>query len=193
LQFSVFGALFALAAVLLAGCGIFDPEKNPVPPPEPPAEYVIPSQPGYVLNNLEIAYSHRDSTAYKEVYDSTYVGSSLDQSDTNPETISFTYSEEVAHIAALARSPTISSVTFDVGPATSWNRLTSDDPSHPEWAVIQIAGTSLDVQVTDGRDTWQASGLKEYFQFSFAPTTPAPSSPSDTLWKIVRWVETRSP
>jgi hypothetical protein len=30
-------------------------------------------------------------------------------------------------------------------------------------------------------------------QFRFKPTTPAPSSPSDTLWKIVSWTEVNVP
>jgi hypothetical protein len=192
-QCSALGVLFALTAVSLAGCGIFDPKQSKKPPIEPPAVYVIPFLPGNVLHNLEIAYSRRDTTAYKNLYDSSYVGVSENLNDP-PGTVplSFTYSDEVAHITKLASVPTISSVTFELGPETSWNRLESDDPSHPDWAVIQIAGSSLDIQITEGVNTLQASGSNEFFQFSFQPTTPA-ASPTDTLWNIVKWRETVGP
>jgi hypothetical protein len=181
-----------LAAMVLSGCG--DDSNNPAkPPPSPPAMYMDRSSPQNVLHNLEIAYPQRDSTEYKALYDSSYVGTSEDLNDP-PGTIpfSFTYSDEVGHVAALARTPTISSVTFELGPEISWGRLESSDPSHPEWATIQIAGSSIDIQVTDGISTIQASGSNEFFEFTFKPTTPEYFSPTDTLWKIVRWRESRA-
>ena len=186
-------ASVVLASVVLAGCGIFDPTQGGPPPKIDRPVYAILSQPGFVLNALELAYSHRDSTGYKALYDSSYVGTSEDLNDP-PGTvpISFTYADEVAHVAALERSPTITSVTFELGPETSWTRLESDDPSHPEYAVIQIAGSNLDIQVTEGSNTLRASGSSEFFEFTFKPTTPAPGSPSDTLWKIVKWRESRA-
>ena len=88
-------------------------------------------------------------------------------------------------------TPTISSVNVSFGPPSSWNRFESGDPSHPEWAAIQIAGTSLDIQITDGSNTWQASGSAEFLEFMFKPTLDS-ASPTDTLWRIVRWTESRS-
>jgi hypothetical protein len=194
LRFAALAALVAFSALLVAGCGIFDPKKSGKIPPDIPPEYVIPFQPGNVLVNLEIAYSTRDTAGTKVVYDSSYVGISEDLSDPPGTTpASFTYFDEVAHVASLRRTPGISSVSFELGPETSWTRLESNDPSHPDWAVIQIAGSSLDIQVTEGINTLQAEGSKEFFEFSFKPTTPAPGSPTDTLWKIVKWTETRSP
>jgi len=181
-----------LAAMILSGCG--DSNNPAKPPPAAPVAYMMRSTPQNVLHNLEIAYSHMDSSEYKGLYDSSYVGTSQDLNDppgTMP--LSFTYSDEVGHVAALRRSPTISSVSLELGQTSSWNRLESSDPSHPEWAAIQIAGTSFDIQVTDGYNTVQASGSHEFFEFLFKPSAPEYLSPTDTLWQIVRWTETRSP
>jgi hypothetical protein len=194
-QWAAFAAFLVLSVVFLAGCGIFDPPRNPEKPPDPPPVYLVPFLPQNVLTNLELAYSHRDSVACQAIYDSSYVGTSQDLNDPPNTTPSeFFYTDEVHHVAALYHLPTITSVSFSLGPATSWDRIGSNDPSHPDWAVIQIAGSSLDIQVTDsnGDNTWQASGQYEFFEFAFKPTPPAPGSPSDTLWKIVRWTETRS-
>jgi hypothetical protein len=191
LRFAMFQAFVAASA--LSGCG---DDSGPTKPPAGgggPSTYAVRSSPQNVLHNLEIAYATRDTTAYKDLYDSSYVGISEDLNDppgTPP--LSVTYSDEMAHIAALAQSPTISSVTFELGPESSWNRLASDDPSHPEWALIQIAGTSLDIQIMDGVNAFQVTGSNEFFQFTFQPTTPEASSPTDTLWKIVKWRESRA-
>ena len=111
------------AGWILSGCGNKD---NPVKPPNNPpgSAYIIRSTPQNALINLELAYSHRDSTECKELYDSSYVGTSEDYYDP-PGTVplSFTWSDEVGHVATLARVPTISSVTLSFGPSASWNRL----------------------------------------------------------------------
>lgn len=194
LRFAALGALVALSALLVAGCGIFDPKKSGKIPPDLPPEYLTPFQPENALANLKSAYSARDTAGTKVVYDSSYVGTSDDLNDP-PGTIpsQFTYFDEVAHVASLRRNPAITSVSFELGPPTSWTRLESTDPSHPDWAVIQISGSNLDIQVTEGVDnTLRVQGLNEFFEFSFKPTAPAPGSPTDTLWKIVRWRETRA-
>jgi len=181
-----------VAAWGLSGCG----KDNLVKPPDPPgpgSAYLVRSTPQNVLTDLEIAYSHRDSTETKALYDSSYVGTSQDLNDPPGTTpLSFTYSDEIAHVAALARSTTISSISLDLGPSASWNRLESNDPSHPEWAVIQIAGSGFKVECTDGPNTWQASGSYEFFEFMFKPATPESTSPTDTLWTIVKWQEVRA-
>src|SRR5439155_26370222 len=193
LRFTVLAGVLVLLAVVVAGCGIFDPKRSSGKPPELPPEYEIPYYPGAVLSNLEMAYSHRDSVGYKALYDSSYVGTSQDLNDPPGTTpISLTYTDEVAHIARLASKPSITSAYMNLGPISSWTRLESNDPSHPEWAVIQIAGTSLTVRVTEGTDEYVATGSTDFFEFAFKPTTPAPISTTDTLWNIVRWRETRA-
>jgi hypothetical protein len=186
-------AIFALLAVVVAGCGLFDPKRSGGKPPDVPPQYQVPFNPTIVLENLQTAYSHRDSVGYKANYDSSYTGTSKDFLDPQTPTISLTYADEVAHIARLASDPTITSAYMSLGPKISWDRLQSDDPSHPDWAVIQIAGSQLDVQVEQPPDTWKVGGSSEFFTFKFKPTTPASISPTDTLWNIVRWEESRSP
>ena len=173
----------------LAGCGIFSPDEDPQPPVQPPIKYEIPSLPGFVLNNLIVAYTTRDSSGYKDVYDSTYTGTSIDLNDTGTS-IDLVYDDEIAHIRALASTPTVTNTLLDFGPSSTWKRLPSDDPSHPEWALIQISGSNYRVEVTDGQTTYGAIGEGGTFQeFAFNPTLES-ASPTDTLWKIVRWKET---
>src|SRR5439155_6588993 len=170
-----------LAAMVLSGCGkdSVKPTENGVVFSDP---YPVLSTPQNVLSALEEAYSHRDSVEYKALYDPSYVGISRDQNDppgTAP--ITLTYADEVAHVAKLASWSTITSAYMSLGPSASWTRLASNDTSHPEWADIQIAGSSLNVRVTEGTDTYEAGGSSLFFEFMFKPTTPAPSSPTDTL------------
>ena len=183
-----------VSALLGAGC-IFSPKKAPpgVIVPPPPPVYPQLSYPDRVLDALQIAYSHKDTTFTKTIYDSTYIGFSEDLSDPKaPPPISTTYDSEIAHVAALARAPTISDVSMNLGPSTTWTRLTSDDISHPEWAVIQITSTFVRISVTDGPDTYLVTGDAEFLEFKFVPTLDS-TSQSDTLWKIIRWKETKSP
>jgi hypothetical protein len=176
------------ALTVLAGCGIFSPDEEERPPDKPPISYQIPSLPGYVLQNLTVAYGARDSVAYKDIYDSTYTGSSIDLND-NGNNIDLVYEDEIRHIRSLAVTPGITAY-LDLGPSGSWTRLSSDDPSHPEWSIIQISGSSYRVEVVDGTTTYGAIGEGGTFQeFAFTPT-PDTASPTDTLWKIVRWKET---
>jgi hypothetical protein len=192
LRFTALAGVLVLLAVVVAGCGIFDPKQSGGKPPPLLPVYEIPFTPTVVLTNLEKAYSARDSVGYKVLYDSSYVGTSRDQNDPGTSTIELTYADEVAHVAFLESKPTITSAFMNLGPVSSWTRLESNDPSHPEWAVIQIAGSSLRIRVIEGSNEYETSGASEFFTFAFKPTTPAPISSSDTLWNIVRWVETRA-
>ena len=194
LRLTALAVVLALSAVVVAGCGIFDPKKGGGKPPVLPPVYEIPFHPTIVLSNLEEAYSKRDSVGYKAIYDSSYIGTSRDLRDPPGTTpISLTYTDEVAHVAKLESKPEITSAYMNLGPKTSWTRLQSNDPSHPEWAVIQIAGSSLNIRVIEGSNEYETSGTSEFFEFAFKPTAPASISPTDTLWTIVRWDETRVP
>jgi hypothetical protein len=181
-----------VAAWMVAGCG---KDSNPTKPGSGggPPTYPVLSTPQDVLMALEQAYSLRDSTEAKALYDSSYTGTSKDFSDPGSPTLSFTYVDEVRHAARLAKDPTVTSAHISLGPSSSWTRLGSDDPTHPEWAVIQIAGSQIDIQVEQPPDTWQISGSSEFFEFMFKPSTPESTSPTDTLWKIIRWEESRAP
>ena len=166
----------ALAAALSGGCGSDD---DPVkPPPGNPA----PTGPQAVLTRLIAAYQARDSVETKQVYDSSYVGTSQDLSDPYILT-QLRYSDEVRHVAALARSTTIVSVSADFGPSSSWTRLPSDDVSHPEWALIQI--NSVHIQIYDGPTLYEVVSSNPML-FHFKPTVVAAS---DTTWRIVKWTE----
>ncbi len=191
LRASGLAVLLCLSIGAIGGCGIFDPDRGDGVIIEPPPEYPILELPSRVLRALEIAYEARDSVGYAALYDSSYIGESIDRDDPpGTEPSSFRFADEVAHVAALRRNNSIGNVVMDLGSETSWTRLPSDDPSHPEWAVIQIS--QLKIEVTEGTTTYQATtGDGVFIEFKFTPTTPAPSSPTDTLWKIIRWKETK--
>ena len=174
-----------LGLALLTGCGIFDPDTGDPPPPT--QTYFVPSEPGYVLLNLQTAYGNRDTVAYKTLYDSTYTGSSLDLNDLS--TIPITYSDELLHISRLARTPGLTAY-LSLGPQASWVLLDSDDPSHPDWQVIQITGSNYTISITDGQTTLGAIGEGGTIQEFAFQATPNASSPSGKLWKIIRWKET---
>jgi hypothetical protein len=173
----------------IAGC-IFSPEKggHTIIPPE---VYGTPSTPEKVLTNLKVTYEGRDSVLYKAVYDSSYIGSSTANPGA-PEQVSleFTYSDEIASLAGMARSTTITRVSLDLG--GNYVRQASDDLAHPEYATIQTG--TYRIEVVDGVNDWRAfAGAGDFIQFTFKPTTPAPSSSTDTLWSIVRWTEIGHP
>ena len=173
-----------VVAGLLSGCG----KDNPVKPKEDlPRPYPVLSSPQNALSALGIAYTHRDSVETGAVYDSSYQGSSQDPTDPNsPPPLFFDHSAEVRHVGALARSPGITEIIFNIGSPATWTRLESDDASHPDWAVIQLAYHQ--VVVVDGATTYQTQGTNP-FLFAFKPSTPDSSSPTDTLWRVVRWTE----
>lgn len=172
-------------ALALAGCSDDD---NPVANDcDPFPFWIVPDTPQTTLRVLEATYGSRDSVGIMAVYDSTYTGNSTDLGDPGPE-IDLTYADEVHHVAALARTPgTLAYV--DYGPPATWDRLPSNDPSHPEWAMIRIADNGYTIQVSDGSTTLEAKGeAGAYQEFTFTPRLDC-SSQTDTLWRIVRWRE----
>lgn len=168
-----------MAAGFLGGCG--SDNKDPVEPPPPPPGL---NSPQNVLENLVLSYQARDSVKTRDLYDSSYVGTSTDLNDPPGSQVSiFHYADEVRHVAVMARTATISSVLVDLGPRASWIRMSSDDPSHPEWAMIQVS--NYRIEVFDGGTVYSAPSINPMI-YAFTPTVTAPG---DTTWKIVRWTE----
>lgn len=180
--------LAAVSLGLFGGCGIFSPEKDDGggPPPPGPPVYLVPSRPNFALENLRRAYEARDSVQADTVYHVDYRGESSNAVD--PGTVLFfTKDQEVSHIGALRKDPNITNVVFNIGHFDSWDRGGSLDFSHPEWASITLSrGIRLEVYTSANLYT---VGTDDFFEFQFAPLTPAASSPTDTLWQIVRWRE----
>jgi hypothetical protein len=183
--------IFCAVALALAGC-IFSPERGNKKPPPPPS-FLPPIYPDQALINLRDAYAFRDSVEYRKVLDyPDYHGISKDQTDGTQEELFWI--DEVKHIQALAKATTITSVYFDMGNSSSWDRLTSDDAAHPEWAVIQITGSQFLLRVDDTKEgTLTVNSSKETHIFRFKPTTPAPTSRTDTLWTLTQWEEVLEP
>jgi hypothetical protein len=170
-------AVAVMAAAVLGGCGSDDDPMKPPPGPSYPAL----TSPQHVLEALLLSYQSRDSTEYDSLYDHNYVGTSTDLNDNVIST--FLFNDEIGHMRALARSTTISSIVLDFGPLSSWTRLASDDPSHPEWAVVQIPSSRGDIY--DGQTSYTFQPINP-MTFAFTPTVAAPG---DTTWKIIRWTE----
>jgi hypothetical protein len=176
----------ALAAALVGGCGGDDDGGDIL---KPPPGYPERTTPQNVLTALTMSYQNRDSTEYKSLYESSYVGTSTNLNDPPGTQVStFRYADEVAHIGALARLTTITSVSVDFGPPSIWTRLPSDDVSHPEWAMIQLASGSWRVEINDGGTGYTTQATYPMI-FAFNPTVTAPG---DTTWKIIRWTEVGS-
>jgi hypothetical protein len=147
--------------------------------------YLKPMSPEAVLQNLQLAYKHRDPAAYDTLFDQLYTGSSIDQSD--PDSVkqySFAKADEVKHIWALSRTTTITDIQLELMPTL---RRYTDAGDPPGWAVIQNPIYSL--SIVDGPSTFNIARDKETIEFHFKPKTPDSSSPTDTTWTIVRWTE----
>ena len=171
-----------VAATFLGGCGGDD--DDPVKPP-PGGNPGPTGGPQSTLENMRLAYVARDSIETKQVYDSNYVGTSIDLNDPgSPAT--FRWDDEVRHVAALAHSQAVVSIVLDLGPSSSWTRMSSDDPSHPEWAMIKIGSGNFHCEVVDTSITTYSVTSTNPMTFYF---TPRVTAPGDTTWKIVRWNE----
>jgi len=179
----------ALGALVLAGDGcIFDPASTHKPPPGPGQKAYDQSEPDFTLHRLENVYTNRDSVLIKDIYDSTYVGTSTDQTaGGGGQILNFSYADEIDHVAHLARDHSIATVTLSFGSLT---RLPSDDISHPDWALIQISGSNMRLEIDTQAESTSVrlNPVGETFTFKLRPITPA-NTPTDTLWTIVRWDE----
>jgi hypothetical protein len=179
-----FGLSVAALALLGSGC-IFSPKTDDKPPPPVPKTYLEPISPENVLENLKTAYEARDSVEYKNIYAASYEGTSTDLSDPQPTVSTFRYADETAHMGKLAQVTTIVSVVFDIGLRSTWHPIASDDPAHPEWMMVQINASKI--QIYDGPTLYSAVSTNA-ITFTFEPT----SVNGLTTWKIVRWNEQAS-
>ena len=174
-----------IAAAAVAGCGS-DHVMRPNPGP-PGTNYPQLINPYSVLDALQLAYQAKDTTEIKLIYHDQYDGSSVDQTDPVPLLEHFTKADEVAHVAKLRRSTTLGSIFVTSAP----NRVRFDDGADPPgWATILNPFTAIQVNDTTQFNVDMAHITME---FKFIPTTPAPSSSTDTTWKIIRWTEVRNP
>ncbi|MGE5175224.1 MAG: hypothetical protein ACM3JJ_02520 [Hyphomicrobiales bacterium] len=177
------GALLVAAG---AGCGkkdkVVGPGSNPLPSPLPDR-----STPQNALSLYAYAWVHRDSTILDSLIDATYVGTSIDLSDPTPFTRSFTKSDEIHDLGGLEKATDVTRVEVNLGPASSWVRTKyAGDP--PDWVALQVPAATIRVYTTV--DTYVASGM-DVEEWKFAPHTPAPTSPTDTVWTMIRWSESK--
>jgi len=182
--------MLALLAGFQSGCGFSPPTEPPCPTcHEPPPNYPILSDPYNVMEAYRLAYQARDSVKMKEIYDDTYIGTSIDQSSPDSiQSLTFNKSQEVSHVGAMAKA-TITSVTLTL-PGALLRETDQADP--PGWALIGLQQGTVSLQIDDGATSYVIVSDKENFEFRFVPTTPAPTSPTDTTWKIIRWHEFRN-
>jgi hypothetical protein len=177
----------ALVCLLLAagisGC-IFNPKRDkPCTNCNQPIYHALTS-PERVLEDLKLSYEARDSVEFKLLYDINYIGTSVDQ--VTQEQLTFDRDKEYAHIAALAKASTITTVIFQYSPSVVRYTDASDPPG---WATIQMPPSSVVLEINDNPNSYFIVSSNEQFEFKFIPTTPDSTSPTDTTWKIVRWTE----
>ena len=175
------GVALMVCVIALAGCSA----KNRITKPDVQPKYPVLSTPQNVMAALARAYGWRDSVEYALLFDDNYQGTSTDPYlPPGEETLNFTKADEAAHIGALARSRTISYVNVDFGPSPE---RATDAADSVGWATIQVQYFVLAIQ--DNVTSYYANSSNVAMEFKFKPTTPAPSSPTDTTWKIIRWSE----
>jgi hypothetical protein len=182
MRFLLASACCFLALGVVSGC-IFSPhtDKGCTDCNQPPPVYPGLINPFSVLDALESAYSHRDSTEIKLIYDINYAGSSFDPK--TPGQLVFTKQDEIRHVEGLYRTTSITEVSLKFPP----NKVRyTDSADPPGWATIQIQNMTLDI--SDSQTSYNLL-TSETFEFKFIPYTPDSTSPTDTTWKIVRWTE----
>ncbi|TMQ58848.1 MAG: hypothetical protein E6K75_04825 [Candidatus Eisenbacteria bacterium] len=179
------GIAVVMAAFLTPGCG----SDHVVGPGSPPvSKYPKLINPYSVLDALQIAYQDKDTTEIKVLYHDQYDGSSIDQTDPAPATVTFTKANEVAHVSALRHSSSIGSINLTSAPG---RERFSDGADPPGWATIRNPFTAI--EISDATTTRTVDMAHITMEFKFIPKTPDSSSPTDTTWKIIRWTEVRVP
>src|SRR5258705_3562762 len=172
------GLAIAVCVAVVAGCGKKDKIVGPPATPRYPAL----TSPELVLVALRTAYTGKDSTEYKLLFDQDYLGTSVDLRTQSPID-SLTFADEARHISALAQRSGIAVVELQLTPTL----VRSVDPGDPPgWALIQNPIQSL--AIYDGPYSIFVEVGNETMEFRFIPT-PDSTSPTDTTWKIIRWSE----
>jgi hypothetical protein len=144
---------------------------------------------------MAAAFEERDSVVTDSVYDDAYQGSSTDQADPGGgTTLTFSKADEVRIVASMAGSASITFVDADLKSPNTWVRTSyASDP--PDWVVLQISNWRIEVRDL-ARGEYAASSFDSFggslMEFTFKPTTPDASSPTDTTWTIIRWREVKS-
>jgi len=185
-------ALVSTVPLLVLGCGGDTPTK----PRGGDRLFVFPdrSTPNNTILRMEIAFSARDSVVTASVYSDNYEGSSDDFTDPTAVHLTFTKADEVRVVAELARSTSIVQSNVDLGISSGWfHTHYVTDPAG--WVSIQVPAFSIyvnDAARGEYATSSPSPGVTQIFEFTLEPTTPDPSSPTDTTWTIVRWVESRS-
>ena len=183
-------ALILTAPLLLQGCGEGGHKLI-----DPPA-FVYPDQstPKNTLLRMAAAVERRDSVVTASVYADGYEGSSSDLTDPNSTTLQFFKSDEVRAVGEMARSNSIHLIEMDLGVTAGW--LQYHNVSDPVgWVTIQIPNFQIYVNDTvegEYRTSSPTQGETHVFEFTLKPTTPDPTSPTDTTWTIIQWVESRA-
>ncbi|HEX7078514.1 MAG TPA: hypothetical protein VF363_08830 [Candidatus Eisenbacteria bacterium] len=144
------------------------------------------STPRNALLYYKAAWENRDSTRIDTVLAEDYAGSSADQS----ETLQFSKADEIRALGGIQLSQRVTRVIVDLhDPSTwIWQYYAGDSAA---WVSYSIPSPRIEVD-----DVVMGSLLADqstFMEFTFRPTTPAPASPTDTLWTIVRWREQGPP
>jgi hypothetical protein len=181
------GIALLLAVVVLAGCGIFNPDDcedcdgggggGTVYPPR--------NSPENAILYLKAAWENKDSVRVDSVYAEDYLGTSVWQSDPGGSvSLSFAKTDEVRAVGGLYLDQQISNVTLDFKPPSGWQKYQySSDP--PSYIAINIPYPKI--SVTRGETTYEVTETTS-FEFTLKPVA---SAPDDTLWEIIRWNEVR--
>ena len=173
--------LLGLVLAMAAGC-IFSPERKPPTKTRPP-EYLPPTSPQNVLQNLINSYTARDSVETALVYAIGYEGTSTDPSAPTPIS-SFTRADEIRHVGALKLSREINSISLDLGPPLTWRVLPANASDPPEWAIIPIPTSTI--QINDVANSTLYESIHSVIEYTFKPNLATDGS---TVWTVVRWTE----
>ena len=177
-------AAAVIAAWVVAGCGSDRVTRPNIPPG---SKYPALINPFSVLDALQLAYQDRDTSEIKAIYHDLYDGSSIDQADPLPALVHFTKADEVGHVSKLAHTSGATVLMTQIP-----NRVRFYDAADPVgWATIRDPFSSI--EVADATATHVVDIAHDTMEFKFIPTTPAPSSSTDTTWKIIRWTEVHTP
>jgi len=174
--------LCLVACVFVAGVGCG--KEDSITGPQPNTGYLALTSPENTLVTMIRAYAKRDTAELALVYDDAYQGTSLDADDWSPETLTFTKRDEIEHVATLARTSSVASVAVSLNPVL---RRYSDGADPAGWATLENPIRA--VEITDGPTLYNVYLSYETVTYTFVPTTPDASSPTDTTWKIIRWTE----